>query len=749
MHPARDSLIAALAAVGFTSTVGQLLLLRELVAVFYGNELVLGLILAAWLAWVAVGAWGSSRKAEQAWGAFRSLTFGLVLAAALLPAQVALVRASHTLLGVTPGALVAFGPMVLIIVLVLAPLCLLLGRQFTLGARLLAGAGGSVGNAYAAESVGALAGGASFSFLLVGTLDPFQIALALGALNLAVAAFMLRHTSSKTRGLAALAAGAAVLLMAALPLGGWLQRTTLGWQYTGLRFARDSIYGRIVVTGSGEQRAFFENGLLFFETQGVAAEEVAHLPLLAHPQPRRVLLIGGGVSGVLAESLRHPSVQAIYYVELDPLLVAAARAELPPDQAAALDDPRVTLAHVDGRLFVRQWQGQPPFDVVILDLPEPATGQLNRFYTQEFFAEVRHILAPGGILALSLPWQENYPGPALQQLAASVYRTLATAFPQIAPLSNVTGERLFLLASDAPLPTDPATFIARRTERGIETRWVIPSYLDYLLTTGRVSQARRLLETATGTRLNRDLEPISYLYDLTVWLTRFYGGLSRAAAQASLLRLGWLAVPLAAAALLLRRWPVPAAIGLTGLAGMTLEVVMLFAFQVVHGYVYGQVGLLVTAFMAGLALGSGLASRWRWPGEPAAQRRPWHPRHSPRVAFIWIQGAITLFALGFLLSVFLKPPAWTFLLLAMVAGGLTGLAYPVAAACLEAEKGKPGRVAHRPMLDGTAGLLYGADLVGGCVGAALASGLMVPVLGIPQTCLTVALVGLAGVIVLL
>ena len=51
----------SLVALGLTSTIGQLLLLRELVAVFYGNELVLGLILAAWLAWVAAGAWGLSR----------------------------------------------------------------------------------------------------------------------------------------------------------------------------------------------------------------------------------------------------------------------------------------------------------------------------------------------------------------------------------------------------------------------------------------------------------------------------------------------------------------------------------------------------------------------------------------------------------------------------------------------------------------------------------------------------------------
>ncbi|MBE9470590.1 MAG: hypothetical protein IMY75_00555, partial [Chloroflexi bacterium] len=55
----------ALAAVGFTSTIAQVVLMRELVATFYGNELLFGLVLTAWLAWVAAGSWGLARLAER------------------------------------------------------------------------------------------------------------------------------------------------------------------------------------------------------------------------------------------------------------------------------------------------------------------------------------------------------------------------------------------------------------------------------------------------------------------------------------------------------------------------------------------------------------------------------------------------------------------------------------------------------------------------------------------------------------
>jgi spermidine synthase len=734
----------ALGAVGLTSTIGQLLLLRELIAVFNGNELVLSLILAVWLILVAGGTWltTAARKGNQqrAAGNHRGLPLqpaGLVAMAAALPAQLALVRASRSLLGITPGVLESLAPMLLTIVVALAPLCLLVGRQFALGARLLGG------SAYVAEGIGAVAGGALFSFFLVRWLDPLQIALLVAAANLAVAALLARQRTL-TILTVLLTVGTVALLAGALPLGSWLHHATLDWQYTGLRFARDSIYGRTAITGSGEQRVFFENGLLFFETQGATAEEIAHLPLLAHPDPRRMLLIGGGVRGTLTEALRHPSVEAVYYVELDPQVIAAARSQLPPDQAAALDDPRVTIINQDGRAWVHslgreQVPGSEPFDVIILDLPEPATGQLNRFYTQEFFAEVRAILSPGGVFALGLPWQENYANPPLQRLAASIYHTLASKFPEIALLP---GERLFLLASDSPLPADPTVFSTRLTQRHLDTRWVVPSYLNYLLTTDRIAQARQMLETATDVRVNHDLEPVSYLYGLSVWLSRLYGGPGRLEARPW--QLAWLAVPLLAAAILHLRRPmhpriaVAVAIGLAGLSGMVLEVVMLLAFQVVHGYVYRQVGVIVTAFMAGLALGSAVANRPQW---SRREFNRWDLGPSPRMALVWIQGGLALFALCFPPAMALQPPAWAFAGLALLAGTLGGLAFSLAVICLQAE---PAVGAGR-----ATGLLYGADLAGGCVGALLASTLLVPILGISYTCLGVTVVESTGLLLLI
>jgi len=230
-----------LAAVGFTSTVAQVVLMRELVATLYGNELLFGLVLATWLAWVAAGSSprGLARLVERAphlpgGGREGVVTFigGLALAAVLFPAQIALVRGVRTLLRVTPGALVEFGPMVGAVVLILAPLCLLTGLLFTLGARLTVERGGVASQAYVWESVGGIVGGALFSFVLVRQFDPFQTALLVSAVNLTVAASFLipRPLPSLSRFLL-VAPLFIILIIVASFLGNHLHVATLRWQW--------------------------------------------------------------------------------------------------------------------------------------------------------------------------------------------------------------------------------------------------------------------------------------------------------------------------------------------------------------------------------------------------------------------------------------------------------------------------------------------------------------------------------------
>ena len=153
--------------------------MREMIAAFYGNELLFGAVLAAWMAWAAAGAGGLGRLVLSRPERLQRRMFaaGVALLGLLLPATLVAARGSRTLLGITPGALVDFGPMLATVAVILAPFCLVSGALFTVGVRLAAEANASAGRAYVWESAGAVAGGALFSFALIRWLDPCQTAL--------------------------------------------------------------------------------------------------------------------------------------------------------------------------------------------------------------------------------------------------------------------------------------------------------------------------------------------------------------------------------------------------------------------------------------------------------------------------------------------------------------------------------------------------------------------------------------------
>lgn len=192
-------------------------------------------------------------------------------------------------------------------------------------------------------------------------------------------------------------------------------------------------------------------------------EAMAHPAAIAHPAPRRVLVIGGGDGGVAEELLKHPGVEELTLVELDAQVVETARAWLQNIHHGALDDPRVTLCIEDGAAFMANTTRR--FDLVLLDLTDPETPA-GPLYTQEFFARCKEAIAPGGgmVLHLGAPF---YQPARVRELGAA----LAGVF------SKVRGYGLHIplygaywalaVASDA---LDPAALDAKEVRHRLEQR---------------------------------------------------------------------------------------------------------------------------------------------------------------------------------------------------------------------------------------------------------------------------------------
>lgn len=710
----RRTLLGA-GAVGFAAVITQLVMMRELTAAFAGNELVFGISLGAWLLLTAAGAWlgrwfglaaGRSNEADcqveaSARRRRRALWFaaGLALLAIVGLFELAAVRGLRDVV-FTRGAAVGVGGTILGCLVALAPFCLCSGLLLTLGCVLLSDGGvrRAVGPVYAADAVGSVGGGLLFTFVLARWFDPFASLILSAYVTLGLAAWL--AAAQRGRGLAlTIAAGAAALTAGVTKID--LDAKTTAWQHSGeIVWASHSPYGRLVVTRRDEQLTFFENGVPIGASNATAArEETVHYAMVQRPNPRRVLLIGGLISGAARETLRYP-VTSVTCLELDPQVVRAVQL-LRPDH---VHDARLKLVTTDGRRYLQRTEER--FDVVILDTPDPATLQLNRLFTAEFFAEVKRRLVPGGVMSFGLGRYDNFVSAELAALLSSARQTLLGSFAQVVA---IPGGRVFFLASDGPLTAE----VAERLEaRGVSTKLVRRSYLEVMLAPDRRADLERAM--VQPARANRDFAPVLYHYHLRHWLAQF-DGLG-----------GWAAgvVLLASAAYFLFLPAVPRVLFASGFTASGLEVVLLLALQVRYGTLYQHIGVVVALFMAGLAAGAAWS---RGHANTASARQ--------RVAALGagLAGFGVLLAWGLprlaavdRLSAGLELGQALIPLLAAVLGAAVGAQFPAAD---EAGLASPGRSAAR---------LFGADLTGSAAGALLVSAWLIPAFGVATVCLLTA-----------
>ncbi len=126
-------------------------------------------------------------------------------------------------------------------------------------------------------------------------------------------------------------------------------------------------------------------------------EMLTHAPLLAHPNPKQVLIIGGGDGGTLREVLRHPEVERAVLVDIDGEVIRVARQYF-PQCAKALDDPRAEVIVGDGLAYVEIAAAQGGhFDVILVDSTDPVDAAVELF-TEKFYRHCATLLGQQGIL---------------------------------------------------------------------------------------------------------------------------------------------------------------------------------------------------------------------------------------------------------------------------------------------------------------------------------------------------------------
>ena len=713
--------------IGLISILGQVVLLRELNVASFGVELVYILALGFWLAATALGALsGRSSRAPRP----GLLTVPLLLFSAFLPLAVAFARGCRVLAGGVPGAYLPFGEQIIAIVITLLPAGFLTGWLFRRAAGFFVSEGRTVAAAYAIESAGGLAGGLLSSLGLYWGVQNFALAL-IGAIVAAAAPLLIAAGAKRSRSRlpSIVLCGICLLCLYQAPaLDGMMTR----WNHPSLLESKDSPYGRISITHREEQVSVFLNDALAFETEGTEAEHFAHLAALQHPRPERVLILGGGIEGTVAEVLKHGPI-AVDYVEVDPVLIGTVRDHLSPQRQEPLGKPGVRIITEDPRHFLRE-EGR--YDLILIGMPEPSSGQANRFYTREFFKLCRDRLKPDGIVALRLQASENRWTPQMTERALSIRGALFSVFGNVLIMP---GDTDVVTASQEPLSSDPQVLIERLHSRGIRSRLISAPFIRYLLTNDRFSEVEQTVRTGTAP-LNTDARPICYQLTALLWLSKFYpalAGLSFGEIESFMKgKRTWIA---AAAGLLLilffmarlvPSWRRTLLVGVAGFAGMVFETVLILQYQTRHGVLYRDLGILITAFMLGLTAGALAVA--------AAARGMSRYRTIGRKWGVGFMAGFTL--LGTL--AFFQARIGRFAELAETAGLLAAAGFLVAGVFAYASlRGAPDQ-------EKAISPLYAADLFGGCLGSVVASLFMVPLIGMDMTAAGMVILSLVAVLLI-
>ena len=353
--------------------------------------------------------------------------------------------------------------------------------------RHLATVGKSVGDAYAANTLGAVLGAFAGGFLLIPLIGVQASILAATTLNIGLGIYFLWRDGLLSRPLfRVLALGLLLLPLAVSRLPAWdvALLNSAPYLYAGqyqsaarlagqdvaqaigqgrrLLYAEEGMTATVTVWDLRGERFMRVNGKVVASSQGKDLRShslLAHLPLLLHEDPQQVLIIGLGCGISLGAAQRHP-VAAIDCVELSPEVVEATELFSEVNQDA-LADPRTRMIVGDGRNHLALAEDR--YDVIISQPSSLWIAGMADLFTREFFHDCRQKLAPGGLVGI---WLQAY---ALEpEDVQTIVATFADAFPHVALWELMPGIDYLLVGSAAPVEVGLDRLATRLERPGVQ-----------------------------------------------------------------------------------------------------------------------------------------------------------------------------------------------------------------------------------------------------------------------------------------
>lgn len=566
-------IILSIVGTGITSVTTQIITIREFLTQFHGNEITISLSLFCWLMLTGVGSLAAKAVRRPSLIVYALLILIIAIAPLLQLIVIRGLRATLFTHGTSPG----FYPIFFYILVTITPYSLFIGFILPYAQKVM-NAESYVfdsGDLYLSDSIGDITGGVLFSFVLVYRLKPFTTIAVTSSLLILVALLLL----FRSRGYVLFSM---CLVLTSLFYGYAtscrFERVTLADQYGNIVRYLESPYGRTVISKEGSQYTFWESGTpLYSGSNIITSEEKVHYPLCQLDRVENVLLVSGGLGETIKEVSKY-SPMHVDYVELDPAMTEAALG-----LGVIAKAPFLEIMNTDGRSYIKESKRQ--YDAIIMDLPDPDTFQINRFFTSEFFSQTKKILKEGGVLSFSMEFNPDYISDIRRKKLSTLYRTIRLHFENVLIIPG--DEAYFLCRDGAMWPDIPS----RLSQKSIATSYVEGFFY------GNVTEERvQRLKDSLGSRVqvNTDFNPNLVNIVFQQWFMK-YG------ASPNYFLFAMLGLTVIYIVFMRKEEYI---LFSTGLAAMGVEMLVVFAFQVIYGFIYLKIGAIVTVFLLGLLPGA-------------------------------------------------------------------------------------------------------------------------------------------------
>jgi spermidine synthase len=556
---------------GFTSTSVQLLMMREILNISGGYELVTGVFLASWLIGSAAGSYASGNSGIKDLKKL-NIIFGLNILLSLI--LMLLLGRLYLNAGETPSFFIS----IIYTLIVLLPFTFVSGFTFM---KILTISGKQYnvhsGISFSLETVGGVVSGIIISVFSYNLLDTYQLLLILCLLFFTYVTITFIYKKRSARILIL------TLMLIAIPLVIFLKpdRFFRELLLPGIKVisTTDTPYGNITRGEyGGEESLYYNHRLLRWQNDETEREEDVHYAMLQREDPGKVLVVSGNINSIMPELAKY-HIKKVWYVERDPGLL-----KMRTGQQDQYND-QLKVINTDAYRFIRETNEK--FDVILLILPPPSTLLLNRFYTTDFFLVLRERLNMGGVFMCSPGVGENYFNRESTVLYSSLYNSLASVFRFVIP---IVGNKLYYIASDDSVSTGICSLTVKR---GIKNTYVNSDFLSDDLISGKTSKFLKTIDRNAA--LNRLAVPAACFHFQTYNLSKT----SQDAVPSVFLLAAIFILPLIS----VRRRNLMMYFSAGALAGF--EIIVLIILQSTAGNIYQITGLIIAGLMTGLALGSG------------------------------------------------------------------------------------------------------------------------------------------------